>query len=273
MANDDMAERVPAGIDPSVPSVARMYDYYLSGKDNFASDREAAEKMIGLVPNIRELARANREFLGRAVRVLAQSGIRQFLDIGTGLPTQQNVHQVAQGVAPGSRVVYVDNDPIVLIHARALLAENPCTIVVRGDVNAPDAILEDPGIRRHLDFSQPVAVLMLAILHFVPDDEDAKAIVSRFRDGLAPGSHLVISHGYTGEIGGRTDHRVRELYQRTATGSVKPRDHAEIAAYFDGLELLEPGLVPVTAWRAEPEWETEVDLTTPTILGGVARLP
>ncbi|MFJ2030836.1 SAM-dependent methyltransferase [Streptosporangium sp. NPDC087985] len=266
-------ERVPSGIDPSIPSVARMYDYYLGGKDNFASDHEAAEKMISLVPNIREVARANREFLGRAVRLMAESGVRQFLDIGAGLPTQQNVHQVARDVAPDARVVYVDNDPIVLAHARALLTDNPDTIVVHGDVNAPEAILDDPEVRRHLDLSQPVAVLMLAILHFVPDDKDAASIVTRLRESMAPGSYLAISHGYTGEIGGQTDQNVRDLYNKTATGSVKPRDHAEIAAYFDGLELLEPGLVPVSAWRPEREWEAEIDLTKPTVLGGVGRLP
>jgi hypothetical protein len=263
-------EPVPLGIDPSIPSVARMYDYYLGGKDNYASDREAAEKMISLVPNIREVARANREFLGRAVRFLAESGIRQFLDIGTGLPTQQNVHQVAHQVVPGARVVYVDNDPIVLVHARALLADNPDTVVVQGDINMPGEILD--AARPHLDLSQPVAVLMLAILHFVPDDEKAAAIVSQFRGELASGSYLVISHGYTGEIGGRTDQQVRALYNETVTGSVKPRNHAEIARYFDGADLLEPGLVPVSSWWAPLEWEAAIDLSKPTILGGVARL-
>ncbi|MCT9930126.1 SAM-dependent methyltransferase [Planotetraspora sp. A-T 1434] len=272
---DDMTARedLLAGIDPSIPSVARMYDYYLRGKDNFESDRRAAEKMISLVPNIREVARANRDFLGRAVRLVAESGIRQFIDIGAGLPTQQNVHQVARSVAPGSRVVYVDNDPIVLVHARALLADNRDTIVVQGDVNEPKAILDDPAVREHIDLSQPVAVLMLAILHFVPDDEKAAAIVARLRDGMVPGSYLIISHGYTGEIGGRTDQQVRALYNKTATGSIKPRDHAEIAGYFDGLDLLEPGVVPVDSWRPELDWQAGIDLTKPTILGGVARVP
>ncbi|MFC4533878.1 SAM-dependent methyltransferase [Sphaerisporangium dianthi] len=261
------------GIDPSIPSVARMYDYYLGGKDNFASDREAAEKMIALVPNIRRLAQANREFLGRAVRLLAGSGIRQFLDIGAGLPTQRNVHQVAREAAGDAKVVYVDNDPIVLAHARALLADSSGTIVVRGDVNTPERILDDPDVTRHLDLSQPVAVLMLAILHFVPDDDKAAAIVGEFRGRMAPGSHLAISHGYTGEVGSRTDQQVRALYTRTATGSVKPRDHAEIMRYFDGMELLPPGLVPVSSWRPEFEGDAEIDLSKPTIIGGVARLP
>ncbi|MFC7382097.1 SAM-dependent methyltransferase [Sphaerisporangium rhizosphaerae] len=262
-----------AGIDPSIPSVARMYDYYLGGKDNFASDRAAAEKMIELVPNIREVARANREFLGRAVRLLAESGIRQFLDIGAGLPTQRNVHQVAREVATDARVVYVDNDPIVLTHARALLADSTGTIVVQGDVTTPERILGDPAVLGHFDLSRPVAVLMVAILHFVPDDEKAAMIASRFRDSMAPGSYLVISHGYTGQIGGRTDRQVRALYNRTATGSVKPRDHAQIARYFEGMDLLEPGLVPVSAWRPASEPDVEIDLSRPTLIGGVARLP
>ncbi|GGK73696.1 hypothetical protein Sme01_32940 [Sphaerisporangium melleum] len=266
-------ERLTGEIDPFVPSVARMYDYYLGGKDNFASDREAAEKMISLVPNIRQLARANREFLGRAVRLMAESGIRQFLDIGAGLPTQQNVHQVAREVIPDAKVAYVDNDPIVLTHARALLADSRRTIVVQGDMYDPDDILEDPAVVRHLDFSQPVAVLMVSILHFVPDDETAASIVARFREVMVPGSHLVVTHGYTGEIGSRTDQQVRAVYTKTATGSVKPRDHAEIARYFDGMELLPPGLVPVSAWRPESELDAEIDLSKPTIIGGVARLP
>ncbi|GII65948.1 hypothetical protein Skr01_60330 [Sphaerisporangium krabiense] len=270
-----MTERgdVPMGVDPSVPSVARMYDYYLGGKDNFESDRAAAEQVISLVPGIREMARANRAFLGRAVRLLAELGIRQFLDIGTGLPTGQNVHEVARDAAPGSRVVYVDNDPIVLAHARALLADNPDTIVVPGDLTEPEGILGDPAVRGHLDLSRPVAVLMVSILHFVPDDALAGGIVARFRAEMAPGSYLVLSHGYRRDIGDPADRQVRALYARTAGGAAKPRSHADIAAYFAGMDLLRPGLVPVAAWRPEVEWEAEYDLSKPAILGGVARLP
>ncbi|WP_432923796.1 SAM-dependent methyltransferase [Microbispora sp. CA-135349] len=264
---------VPQGVDPNTPSIARMYDYFLGGKDNFKADREAAKKMISLVPNVREFARANREFLGRIVRFLAQQGIDQFLDVGAGLPTQQNVHQVAQAVAPQARVAYVDNDPIVLVHGRALLADSPGTIVVQGDINAPEAILGDADLRAHLDLSRPIAVLMLSVLNVVPDDAKAEAIVATFRAAMAPGSYLVISHGYTGQVGSRTDREVREVYRRSSAGSSKPRDHAQIAAYFDGLELLEPGIVPVAAWRPEQEWEAEVDLSRPNILAAVGRVP
>ncbi|WP_285776064.1 SAM-dependent methyltransferase [Microtetraspora sp. NBRC 13810] len=268
-----MAEIAPAGIDPTVPSVARMYDYFLGGKDNFAADREAAVKMMSLVPNIREVARDNRGFLGRAVRMLAEAGVRQFLDIGTGLPTQDNVHQVARRVAPEARTVYVDNDPIVLVHGQALLAGTPGTAVVQGDVRDPKGILDHPEVLAHLDFDQPVAVLLVAILHFVPDDAEALNIVAGLRERLAPGSHLVISHGYTGEIGGSTDQQVRALYNTTASGAVVPRGHDAILEYFDGLDLLEPGLVPVDAWRPAIASDAPIDLSRPTILGGVARVP
>src|SRR6201991_3158168 len=165
-------EQAPAGVDVTVPSVARMYDYLLGGKDNFPADREAAAHIAQLSPNAKEIARANRAFLGRAVATAAaEGGIRQFLDIGTGLPTQENVHQVAGRVSPGSRVVYVDFDPIVLVHARALLAETADTIVVQGDMRDPEAVLGHPEIPRHLDFGQPLAVLMVAVLHFIPDDD------------------------------------------------------------------------------------------------------
>jgi SAM-dependent methyltransferase len=263
----------PSGVDPNVPSVARMYDYFLGGKDNFEADREAAKKLIALVPNLPEFARANREFLGRVVRFLAEDGIDQFIDVGAGLPTQQNVHQVAQAVAPQARVVYVDNDPIVLAHGRALLADDPGAVVVRGDINDPEAILGDPDLRAHLDLSRPVAVLMLSVLNVVPDDARAEAIVAAFRTAMAPGSYLVVSHGYTGEVGSATDREVREVYRGSSAGSSKPRDHAQIGAYFDGLELLEPGIVPVAAWRPEREPEAEIDLSRPNILAAVGRVP
>ncbi|NUR91157.1 MAG: SAM-dependent methyltransferase, partial [Nonomuraea sp.] len=181
-------ERVPAGIDPTVPSVARMYDFYLGGKDNFASDRAAAEKIIELVPSIKDIAKDNRDFLIRVVRMLAAAGIRQFVDVGTGLPTQQNVHQVALEAAPESRVVYVDKDPIVLVHARALLADNPSTVVINADMTEPGSLLDHPELRAHLDLSKPVAVLLFAILHFVPDAGAAAKIVASLSAPLVPGS-------------------------------------------------------------------------------------
>ncbi|GAA3205986.1 SAM-dependent methyltransferase [Nonomuraea helvata] len=253
-------ERAPAGVDPTVPSVARMYDYLLGGKDNFAADREAAARIIQLSPNAKEVAQADRAFLGRAVRAVAESGIRQFLDIGTGLPTQENVHQVAGRVSPGSRVVYVDNDPIVLVHARALLAETADTIVVEGDMRDPKAILGHPQITRHLDFERPVAVLLVAVLHFVPDDDQAQSIVSSIREALPAGSHLIISHVTTGELDNEAVGEGREVYSKTRAGNVTPRTREQIAGFFEGLQMLEPGLVSTTDWRAE-------DVLDPSLAG------
>ncbi|WP_338064329.1 SAM-dependent methyltransferase [Thermoactinospora rubra] len=241
-------------MNPHIPSVARMYDYYLGGKDNFAADREAARKIIALVPNAREIARTNRVFLGRAVRHLSASGIRQFLDIGTGLPTQENVHQVA---AEGSRVVYVDNDPIVLTHAQALLADNPDTIVAEGDLLRPETILDNPAVRAHLDFSQPVAVLMLAILHFVTSDAEAARAVTAFRDAVVPGSPLVISHVTAGDLSESEVRQGDQIYRATQAGGIVPRTVAQVRSFFEGYDLVEPGVVPLADWRRDPD---EIDL-------------
>ncbi|GAA4221845.1 SAM-dependent methyltransferase [Streptosporangium album] len=269
-AEPDSSAGFPPEVDPNTPSTARMYDYYLGGKDNFASDREAAERIIQLVPGTREVALANRAFLGRTVRHLAEAGIRQFIDIGTGLPTQDNVHQVAGREAPGSRVVYVDNDPIVLSHARALLADNPDTIVVEGDAREPEAILGDDEVRAHVDFGRPVAVLLVAILHFIPDDEQVAGIVASLLRPLAPGSHLVISHIYAGDHDDVTIKRGADVYARTNAGSIAARGPEHLRRYFDGLDLVEPGIVQVQAWR--PEEDVEVDLVKPGILGVVGRV-
>ncbi|GLW10679.1 hypothetical protein Misp01_58070 [Microtetraspora sp. NBRC 13810] len=247
------ADQAPHGIDPNVPSVARIYDFLLGGKDNFAADRAAAAKLMELTPNVREGVRANRRFLSRAVRFLTQSGIRQFLDIGAGLPTQENVHQVALRAAPDSRVAYVDNDPIVLTHGRALLADNDRTIVVHGDLRDPGAVLDDPLISGHLDFDRPVAVLLLAVLHFIPDDGVAEKIVATLRQRLAPGSALAITHLSFGDLDENQVREGRELYTRTSAGSATPRSAGQIVRFFDGFELVEPGLVPPEAWRPEQE--------------------
>ncbi|MGP3921204.1 SAM-dependent methyltransferase [Nonomuraea sp. 10N515B] len=267
-------EQAPAGVDVTVPSVARMYDYLLGGKDNFPADREAAAHIIRLSPNAREVARANRAFLGRAVAAVAENGIRQFLDIGTGLPTQENVHQVAGRVSPGSRVVYVDNDPIVLVHARALLAETADTIVVEGDMRDPQAILGNPDVARHLDFGQPLAVLMVAVLHFIPDDDLAQTIVRTVRESLPSGSHLIISHVVVGELDSDVVGEGRDVYRKTSAGNVTPRTREQIAGFFEGLEMLEPGLVSTSDWR--PNVALDPSLAGPTgadIICGVGRVP
>ncbi|MFA1551228.1 SAM-dependent methyltransferase [Actinomadura chokoriensis] len=268
-------ERVPAGVDPSVPSVARMYDYYLGGKDNYLADREAADRVITIsreVGNdVRLAARANRAFLGRAVGMLAELGIRQFLDIGTGLPTQENVHQVVLRSAPDAQIVYVDSDPIVLVHARALLADNPQTTVLEGDLRDPDALLADPALRTRIDFDQPVALILCAIVQFISDDAEAARIVGRLCEGLPSGSHLVISHVFPGEGHDEELAEVDGVYSRTTAGNFTLRSRAQIGSLFAGTEMLPPGLTPVEDWR--PGGGGDFDFARPTYLGAVGRVP
>lgn len=242
-----MKEWAPQGVDVTTPSVARLYDYYLGGKDNYAVDRVAAEKILTIAPELRLAARENRAFLGRAVRHLAQTGIRQFLDIGAGLPTQGNVHEVAHQIAPDARVVYADNDPIVLAHSRALLKGGDNVATIRGDLRRPEEILSDPTVRSLIDFSQPVAVLLVAILHFIPDEADPAGIVATLRDVLAPGSRLVLSHG-TRDARGAAVEKGTEVYEQ-ATAPLVLRTRDEIRRLFDGFELADPGLVWLPEWR------------------------
>ncbi|MEU9885299.1 SAM-dependent methyltransferase [Sphaerisporangium sp. NPDC051011] len=260
--------KAPAGVDPFTPSVARMYDYYLGGKDNFASDREAAEKIIEILPNIRDIARENREFLVRAVTYLSRLGIRQFLDIGAGLPTQRNVHQVAQELAPDSRIVYVDNDPIVLSHARALLAENERVVAVGADMRDPEALLGHKEIRSHLDFSRPVAILLVGVLHFVPDDDEAARIVTAMKGALGPGGHLVISHGSVRALSPEKERQGHQVFSRTTVPGTKSRSAEQVRAFFDGLEMIEPGVVELQDWRPD----VHLSLVRPGEAGAVGGL-
>lgn len=261
----------PETIDIDRPSAARMYDYFLGGSHNFAVDREAAQAMIAAVPESPLVAQANRAFLRRAVRFLVEAGVRQFLDIGSGLPTQENVHEVAQRAAPGSRVIYVDNDPIVLAHARALLADNPLTTVVQADLREPETILGHPEVKARIDFTQPVGLLLLAILHFIPDEERPAEIVARLRAPLAPGSYLAISHGHRGEVTQDVEDQVRSAYGRTGAGDIIPRGAAEVTAFFAGTELVGPGLVQVADWRADAE-PFRSDMSRPGFLAAVGRV-
>ena len=264
----------PTGVDVSVPNVARMYDYWLGGKDNFAADREAAERSVELVPQLPWLARENRGFLGRAVRFCADAGITQFLDIGSGLPTNQNVHQAAEQVIADPRVVYVDNDPVVVSHAQALLA-TPHTTAVQGDLTRPGEILNDPEIRRLIDLSKPVCLLLVAILHYISDDFDTYGCVARLCEAMAPGSYLVITHSEVSpaHVAGDeplsdTARELKEILEETPLGPVRNRE--EIATYFGDLTLVEPGLVNVWDWR--PDSEVVVNPSDfLTVLAGVAR--
>jgi hypothetical protein len=241
-----------AKLNPGVPNPARMYDYFLGGKDNFPADREAAEQAIAVSPPTLDMARENRAFLRRAVRFLAaEAGIRRFLDIGAGLPTQGNVHEVAQAVAPDARVVYADIDPVVVTHARALLAD-PNTAAIQADLRDPDAILATPEVRGLLDGGQPVAILLLAILHFVQDADDPARSVARLRDAVPAGSYLAITHATAEAPNPKPEvaARVVDVYQR-ATASLALRTGAEVARFFDGFDLVDPGLVQVQEWRPD----------------------
>ncbi|MGH3320550.1 MAG: SAM-dependent methyltransferase [Streptosporangiaceae bacterium] len=236
-------------VDVRTPNVARMYDYYLGGKDNFAADREAAKKALEAVPEGRATIRENRAFLGRAVRFLAgEAGIRQFLDIGTGLPTQDNTHEVAQKVRPDSRIVYVDNDAVVLSYARALLAKDSQTIVVEGDMRRPEEILADPGLRGHIDLDRPVAVLLVSMLHFVPDEAEPAQIVATIREAIAPGSYLAISH-MTALVEEKAT-QVTNVYEQ-ATSSATVRSREQIQRLLTGFDLVDPGLVALQDWRPD----------------------
>jgi hypothetical protein len=239
----------PPFVDASVPNVARIYDYLLGGKDNFAADREAATSLIRLIPDALQACRENRQFLQRAVRFLArEAGIRQFIDIGTGLPTQGNVHETAHGIEPHARVVYVDYDPVVVSHAQALLAASQDVAVINRDLRRPEEILEDPVLRAYINLDEPVAVLLVAVLHFLTDDDDPWAIAGRVMAAMPAGSYLVLSHITADDIPDEADRKARDVYQR-ATAPAVPRSRGAIARFFDGLEILEPGVTDIGAWR------------------------
>jgi O-methyltransferase involved in polyketide biosynthesis len=240
----------PPPLDTTIPHPARIYDYWLGGKDNYEADRKAAEQVITTQPSILATVRANRAFLRRAVQYLAgEVGIRQFLDIGTGLPTNENTHQIAQAITPESRIVYVDNDPIVLAHARALLTTTAegATAYIQADARDTDTILREAC--QTLDLSQPVAVMMLGLLHYIPDADGPLQIVSRLMDGVAPGSYLAISEATRDiDTDSITESAARFNAQRVAA-PFTPRTRAEIARYFSGMDLVAPGLVPLPQWR------------------------
>lgn len=263
-------EREIPGINLSVPHPARVYDYFLQGKDNFEADRIAAEAGIKAFPKTAESARASRAFLRRVVRFLtAEAGIRQFLDIGTGLPSGENVHQVAQSLAPDARIVYADNDPIVLAHAQALLKGNPAGAVayLDADLRDPEKILGDAA--RTLDFSQPVGLLLLGILHNVGDEYDPRGIVRRLVQAIPPGSYLAVSH-LTADIYPELAGFAEALNERQLDAPLVLRDHAQVTSFFEGLDLVEPGVVQLSKWRAQTEAESAA---AAALWGGAARKP
>jgi len=267
----DGQDRVSDIIDTTRPNVARIYDYLLGGKDNFAEDRGAANRLIKAIPDVAAIARDNRSFLGRVVRYLAiEGGIRQFLDLGSGLPTQANVHELAQGVAPDARVVYVDKDPMVASHGRALLASRDHVGMVLGDLRDPARILQHPGVIGFLDLAQPLAVLCTSTLHFVADEAGPHQIIAAYRDHLAAGSYLAITHGTLEDDPAREGWAAEGVYHQ-ASSQLHRRSMPEVLRFFAGFELIEPGLTWITEWRPEP-------LTEPvgrqhSMRGGVGRKP
>lgn len=238
---------IPDGVETDRPSVARLYDFFLGGHHNYAADRELARQLLQAEPNARMIVKENRAFLGRAVQYLLASGIRQFLDLGSGIPTQENVHEIAQSGDPEARVVYVDNDQGVVAHSKHLLRGNPLASVVSADLRDQSAVLRHPEVRRLIDFSQPVGLLMITVLHFIPDDQDPLGIVRKFSADLVPGSYLAISHA-TAEAAPSAAAKVEDLYKNAST-SAHTRSSQEIRRFFDGYELIEPGLVYLPLWR------------------------
>jgi hypothetical protein len=256
----------PDRIDTSRPHPARMYDYYLGGQDNYEVDRAAAEQVMSLSPDVRRSALANRDFLQRAVAAVVRGGIRQIIDIGTGIPTSPNTHQAAHAVHPGTRVVYTDNDPIVSAYAGAKLTNTANTGFVLADLRDPRAILEDPAITGLIDFDEPVALLLVAVLHFIDDEEDPAGLIAALTDVLPAGSQLVISHATADFHPAENTSRGSEIYQK-ATANLSLRSRQEILPFFDGFELLEPGLTQASHWR--PAGPVPKELDRVAIYGGL----
>jgi SAM-dependent methyltransferase len=256
---------------PDIPSTARIYDYLLGGKDNYPADRAAAAEIAQALPNVRTSFRWNRAFLGRAVRYLAtEQGVRQFIDVGTGLPTAGNVHEVAQEAAPGTRVVYVDNDPVVLAHGRHLLHGVPGTTIIEHDLRRAKDILDDPELRALIDFGAPVAVLLVAILHFIADADDPAAVVKKLLAPFPSGSYLVISHGTADAV--PAVHDAAAVY-RQSTSSAHVRRRHQIERLINGLELVEPGIVWLPQWRPDPGSEPVPNPSDAYCYALVARKP
>jgi hypothetical protein len=241
---------LPVEVDIERPSPARIYDYFLGGSHNFAADRELAEQYMKVLPDMPMISRANRAFLRRAVRTLAEAGIDQFLDLGSGLPSAGNVHEVAQAVDPKARVLYADFDPVTVAYANAMLADVPGASMMHADLRDPASVLESDAVREHLDLERPLGVLMVAVLHFVAPEQDPQGIAAAYRDATVPGSYLVFSHA-TNEYHPDVAREAEDVYSRASAG-MNFRSRAQIQQLLSGYQLLEPGLVDVISWRPEP---------------------
>jgi S-adenosyl methyltransferase len=258
----------PDSVDLETPSAARMYDYYLGGSHNFAADRQLAERVMQVWPDLGEICRANRGFLRRSVSLLAAEGITQFLDLGSGIPTLGNVHEVA----PEAVTVYADADPVAVAHGQRLLADAPHALMVHADLREPDDVLRHPDVRARIDLKRPVAILLNAVLHFVPDEDHPGEIVAAYRDACAPGSYLAVSHA-TGDYKPERTDGTLEAYER-ADFSFTFRSRAEVTDLFDGYELLPPGLVDLIQWRPDPASTDPLhgDVARYSIYAGVGRV-
>jgi hypothetical protein len=262
---------VPAyDLDPDRPNPARMYDYFLGGFHNFQADRDAAEAAEAAFPGVRASARANRDFLRRVVRWLTKAGIDQFLDLGSGVPTVGNVHEIAQESNPDARVVYVDVEPVAVAASRRLLAANPAAAIVHADVRDVDAVLNDAQVRTLLDLDRPLGLIMASVLPYIPDSDDPDRLIARYRAALAPGSYLTITHGSVDDFQPKQTDEVYRVYNATSS-PITSRSRERIASWFEGLGLLEPGVVVVTSWHPDPDDEL-VGLRLPHY-GAVARVP
>ncbi|GAA2624306.1 SAM-dependent methyltransferase [Paractinoplanes durhamensis] len=257
-------------VDTSKPSTARMYDYFLGGSHHFAADRAAAEQVLGVIPNIREIARANRAFLHRAVRYMLDRGITQFLDVGSGIPTVGNVHDLVGEYRGDGRVVYVDIDPVAVTHSVNLLRDNPNAAAAHGDLLVPDAILGHDDVRELLDFRRPVGLLLVSMLHFLPDE--VYPAVARLRAALAPGSYLALSHVATEAADPSTSDRVAGIYRRTSASAAVTRDRTQILEFFGDFQVTAPGLVWAGEWPA-PQADAGAAPDSTLILVGAARKP
>jgi len=243
----------PPDVDIEQPSISRIWDWFLDGSHNFAVDREVAKQMLRLMPEGPRMAQASRAFLRRAVRMCAAAGVTQFLDIGSGIPTVGNVHEIARAADPQARVVYVDTDPVAVSHTRQMLDGDPTTTVLRADLRAPEDILASPEVRDTLDLDRPVAVMLIMILHFIHDEDDPAGVLARFRDALPAGSMLAVAHGSPNTEGMPDEHlhRTREMYEKSVA-QVRLRTRPEVEDLFDGWQLVEPGVVWIPDWRPDP---------------------
>jgi SAM-dependent methyltransferase len=260
---------VPPDVDTRRANVARVYDYWLGGTHNFLADQDAGRAIAAVEPNVRAIAQANRAFLGRAVRFLTAAGVRQFLDIGSGIPTAGNVHEI---VGPGARVAYADIDPVAIAHSKAILAGNPDAVIIEGDVRDPASILAHPDLRRLIDLGQPTGLLLVGVLHFVAAADDPWQIVATLRDALAPGSYLALCHA-TDDDRPEVMQAAEKVYNRSVATNVHMRSRGQIARFFDGFEVVDPGLVLLPLWRPDSAADVPGDPSQFAGLVGVGRIP